>query len=90
MTWQRGSVPAAYPSPGRQWPQVEPRALTPAPELQSQRDFHLQLDDELKSAGLMTASLSGMVSPTALMDRRTSRPGRQVVRLISRPGDDSN
>jgi hypothetical protein len=40
------------------------------------------------AAGLMTASLSGMVSPTALMDRLTSRLGGQPVRLISRPGDD--
>jgi hypothetical protein len=60
------------------------------PELRDQRDFYLQLADELKSAGLMTASLSGMVTPTALMDRLTSNLGRQLVKLISRPGDDSN
>jgi hypothetical protein len=55
------------------------------PELRNQRDFYLQLGDELKSAGLMTASLNGMVSPTALMNRLTSSLGRQLVRLISPP-----
>jgi hypothetical protein len=43
----------------------------------------LTMLDDLQ-AGLMTASLSGTVSPAALMNRRTGRLGRQVVRLISR------
>jgi hypothetical protein len=55
------------------------------PELRNQRDFYLKLGDELKSSGLMTASLNGMVSPTALMDRLTSGLGRQLVRLVSPP-----
>jgi hypothetical protein len=57
------------------------------PKLRNQRDFYMQLADELKSAGLMTASLSGMVTASALMDRLTSNLGRQLVRLISRPAD---
>lgn len=55
------------------------------PELRGRQHFYLQFADELKSAGLMTASLTGMVSPTALMDRLTSRLGRQLVEFVSRP-----
>jgi hypothetical protein len=57
------------------------------PELRDRRDFYLQLAEELRSAGLMTAQLSGMVSPTALMDRLTSRLGRQLVEFIRQPAD---
>jgi hypothetical protein len=55
------------------------------PELRDRKDFYLQVADELKSAGLMSASLNGMVSPTALMDRLTSRLGRQLVEFVRQP-----
>jgi hypothetical protein len=55
------------------------------PELSDRKDFYMLLADELKSAGLMTASLNGMVSPTAQMDRLTSRLGRQLVEFIKQP-----
>jgi hypothetical protein len=55
------------------------------PEMQGQKDFYLLLANELQSAGMLTASLMGSVSPTSLMDRLTTDFGRQFVRLISPP-----
>jgi len=59
------------------------------PELRDRKDFYMQLAYDLNSAGLMTANVAGMVSPTALMDRLTSGLGRQLVEFISRPGENS-
>jgi len=62
------------------------RALTVEaglPEMQGRKDFYGLIADELISAGMLTASLSGMVSGTSLMDRLTTDFGRQFVRFIS-------
>jgi hypothetical protein len=53
------------------------------PEMRGRKDFYLLIASELGSAGMLTASLSGMVSGTALMDRLTTDLGRQFVRFIS-------
>lgn len=53
------------------------------PEMQGRKDFYLLIASELGSAGMLTASLSGSVSPTSLMDRLTTDFGRQFVRFIS-------
>lgn len=53
------------------------------PEMQGRKDFYLLIASELGSVGMLTASLSGSVSPTALMDRLTTDFGRQFVRFIS-------
>jgi hypothetical protein len=53
------------------------------PEMQGRKDFYGLIASELGSAGMLTASLSGMVSPTSLMDRLTTDFGRQFVRFIS-------
>jgi hypothetical protein len=56
------------------------------PEMQGQKDFYLLLANELQSAGMLTASLMGSVSPMSLMDRLTTDFGRQFVRFISPRG----
>jgi hypothetical protein len=56
------------------------------PEMRDRKDFYLHIAYELNSAGLMTASVMGNVSGTALMDRLTSGLGRQLVEFISPPG----
>ena len=53
------------------------------PEMQGRKDFYLLVASELSSAGMLTASLSGMVQPSALMSRLTTDFGRQFVRFIS-------
>jgi hypothetical protein len=53
------------------------------PEMQGQKDFYGLIASELGSAGMLTASLMGMVSATSLMDRLTTDFGRQFVRFIS-------
>jgi hypothetical protein len=53
------------------------------PEVQGRKDFYGLIASELGSARMLTASLSGMVSPTSLMDRLTTDFGRQFVRFIS-------
>jgi hypothetical protein len=55
------------------------------PEMRGRQDFYRQIAFELESAGLMTASVFGMVSPTALMDRLTSELGTRLVKFISTP-----
>jgi hypothetical protein len=55
------------------------------PEMQGRREFYLLVAGELHDAGLMTATLSGMVSASALMDRLTTDFGQQLVRFISPP-----
>jgi len=56
------------------------------PEMQGRKDFYTLVASELGSAGMLTASLIGMVSPTSLMDRLTTDFGRQFVRFIGPPG----
>ncbi len=53
------------------------------PEMKGRPDFYGLIASELGSAGMLTASLSGMVSGTSLMDRLTTDFGRQFVRFIS-------
>ena len=53
------------------------------PEMRGRKDFYLLIASELGSVGMLTANLSGSVSPTALMDRLTTDFGRQFVRFIS-------
>lgn len=53
------------------------------PEMLARKNFYLFVAGDLSSAGMLTASLSGMVSPTWLMDRLTTDFGRQFVRFIS-------
>jgi hypothetical protein len=55
------------------------------PEMQGKKDFYMLIASELGSAGMLTASLSGMVQPPALMSRLTTDFGRQFVRFISPP-----
>jgi hypothetical protein len=55
------------------------------PEMRGRKDFYLLVAGELSAAGMMTASLSGMVSDSALMSRLTTDFGRQFVRFISPP-----
>jgi hypothetical protein len=55
------------------------------PEMQGRKDFYLLIASELSSAGMLTANLTGSVSPTSLMDRLTTDFGRQFVRFISPP-----
>jgi hypothetical protein len=56
------------------------------PEMQGHKDLYLLIASELGAAGMLTASLPGMVSGTSLMDRLTTDFGRQFVRFISSPG----
>jgi hypothetical protein len=53
------------------------------PEMRGRKDFYLLIAGELSSAGMLTASLSGMVQPPSLMSRLTTDFGRQFVRFIS-------
>lgn len=53
------------------------------PELRGRKDVYLLIASELGSAGMLTANLSGMVSPAALADRLTTDFGRQFVRFTS-------
>lgn len=53
------------------------------PEMRGRKDVYLRVANELNSADLLTAKLSGMVSPTSLMDRLTTDFGRQFVAFIS-------
>lgn len=65
------------------------RALTveaALPEMQGRRDFTMLIAGELKTAGLLSADLAGMVSPQGMMQRLTTGFGRQLVRFISPPG----
>jgi hypothetical protein len=55
------------------------------PEMRGRGDFYLLVAAELSSAGMLTASPSGSVSPTSLLDRLTTDFGRQFVRFISPP-----
>jgi hypothetical protein len=46
------------------------------PEMQGRQGFYMLVAGELSSAGMLTASLSGLVQPPALMSRLTTRrPG---------------
>jgi hypothetical protein len=56
------------------------------PEMRGRKDFYGLIASELGAAGMLTASLSGMVTAPALMDRLTTDLGRQFVRFISPPG----
>lgn len=56
------------------------------PEMKDRKDFYLLVADELHSARMLTASLTGMVSGSALMDRLTTGFGRRFVGFISSPG----
>ncbi len=56
------------------------------PEMRGRKDFYLLVAGDLSDAGMLTASLSGMVSDSALMDRLTTGFGRQFVKFISPPG----
>jgi hypothetical protein len=82
--------PAWFESKGLTSPQnimAGPRTLTVEaglPELRGRPQFTGLIVSELASAGLLTASLSGMVSGISLMDRITTDFGRQFVRFISR------
>jgi hypothetical protein len=53
------------------------------PEMQKQKDFYGLIARELDSAAVLTASLSGIVTPTSLMDRLTTDFGRQLVKFIN-------
>jgi hypothetical protein len=57
------------------------------PEMRGRQDFYLRIASELGSGGMLAASLSGMVSGSALMDRLTTDFGRQFVRFISARGE---
>ena len=57
------------------------------PEMQGEQALYLLIAGELQSAGMLTASLMGSVSPTSLMDRLTTDFGRQFVRFISPRGE---
>lgn len=57
------------------------------PEMRGRKDFYLLIAGELNSSGMMAASLSGMVTGAALMDRLTTELGRQFVRFISPPAN---
>jgi hypothetical protein len=56
------------------------------PEMKGREDFYLRIAGELGSEGMLTASLSGIVSATSMMDRLTTDFGRQFVEFISPPG----
>jgi hypothetical protein len=60
------------------------------PEMRGRKDFYLLVASDLMSAGLMTASLPGMVTYEALMNRLTNDLGRQLVRFISPPAGDAS
>jgi hypothetical protein len=53
------------------------------PEMMGRKDFYLLVAGDLGDAGMLAASLSGVVSGSALMDRLTTGFGRQFVRFIS-------
>jgi hypothetical protein len=53
------------------------------PEMRGRKDFYLLIADELRTAGMLTASLTGSVQPPSLMSRLTTDFGRQFVRFIS-------
>jgi hypothetical protein len=53
------------------------------PEMRDRKDFYLLIASDLGTAGMITASLAGMVSGSALMDRLTTELGRQFVRFTS-------
>jgi hypothetical protein len=53
------------------------------PEMQGRKEFYLLIAGELGSAGMLNASLTGMISPSGLMSRLTTDFGRQFVRFIS-------
>jgi hypothetical protein len=55
------------------------------PEMRGRKEFYLLVAGDLLDAGLMAASLSGMVSASALLDRLTTGFGQQLVRFISTP-----
>jgi hypothetical protein len=55
------------------------------PEMKGRKDFYLLVADELRSAGMLTAGLTGNVQPPSLMSRLTTDFGRQFVRFISSP-----
>ncbi len=55
------------------------------PEMRGRQDFYRLIASDLESAGLMAASVFGMVSPGALMDRLTSDLGTRLVEFISSP-----
>jgi hypothetical protein len=81
--------PAWFASHGIPQPQgafVTSRTVTVEaglPEMQGRKDFYMLIASELNSAGMFTASLSGMVQPLALMSRLTTDFGRHFVRFIS-------
>lgn len=56
------------------------------PKMKGRKDLCLLAAGELESAGMLTPSLSGMVSATSLMDRLTTGFGRQLAEFISPPG----
>ncbi len=58
------------------------------PEMRGRKDFYMLIASELSSAGMLTASLSGLVQPPSLMSRLTTDFGRQFVRFISPPRED--
>jgi hypothetical protein len=55
------------------------------PEMQDRSEFYGLIYSELAAAGMLKASLGGMVTGGALMDRLTTDFGRQFLRFISPP-----
>jgi hypothetical protein len=53
------------------------------PEMRGRKDFYLLIASELATAGMLNASLTGMVQPPSLMSRLTTDFGRQFVKFIS-------
>jgi hypothetical protein len=53
------------------------------PEMRGRKDFYLLIADELRTVGMLIASLTGSVQPPSLMSRLTTDFGRQFVRFIS-------
>ena len=55
------------------------------PEMRGRRDLLMLIASELHTARLLSADLTGMVSPQGMMSRLTTDFGRQFVRFISPP-----
>jgi hypothetical protein len=59
------------------------------PEMRGRQDFYLLIASDLQSARLLAGGVPGMVTYEVLMTRLTSDLGRQFVRFISRPAEQS-
>lgn len=57
------------------------------PEMRGRKDFYLLVASELANAGMLSASLVGMVQPPSLMSRLTTDFGRRFVRFITPAGE---